>query len=63
LDKESRPKKRYWLWRIKSKTTGWYKHSSYMDDDGNFTDGYIPYSKKNWNDMEKIKHESEFIDV
>lgn len=53
-------KKRYWLWSIKEGDE-YYKSLYYYDDDGlktNDTRGLL-----DWHDLEKIKHEDEWIEV
>lgn len=63
MDEESNPKKRYWLWSTKNKgfcSGGWIKRLKYYDDNGYTTTGHLFGM---WDEMEKIKHENEFIDV
>lgn len=54
-----KPKKRYWIWDIKSLEGPIYKSHYYSDDEGMQTSG------KKWFSKSQLikKHENEFIDV
>ena len=52
------PKKRYWQWKIKN--AYWLRKDIYLNDNGLSTNNARLYN--NWDTMEKIKIESDFID-
>ena len=54
------PKKRFWIWDIRSGNGSVYKATYYLDDDGYYSDGKTRYC--NLGEMFK-KHENEFIDI
>jgi hypothetical protein len=56
---EPKPKKRYWIWRLKKGS--WYRPMRYLDDKGRDTSGDKQFS--DWDETEKIKIESDFIEV
>lgn len=60
---EPKPKKRYWIWSFKFKNpeSPWRKYDNYLDDNGVETNGLIDMD--NFDELEKIKHENEFIDI
>ena len=54
-----KPKKRYWLWDVKTTSGVIYKNNYYLDDDG-YSTGRTPYYEK---EFLLRKHENEFIDI
>ena len=54
-----KPKKRYWLWDLKTASGVIYKSSGYLDDDGYRTDRDLYYGKE----YLLRKHENEFIEI
>jgi len=57
-------KKRYWIWSFQSKISAeWIKHSEYLDDDGKLTNGKDSFTNVHWHELNKIKHENEWIEV
>ena len=53
------PKKRYWLWDVKSSSEEIFKASTYMDENGVASNNIAEYDK----DQLIKKHENEFIEV
>ena len=61
LYKEPKKLKRFWIWDIHN--DGWYRTSSYLDEDGMGT-CQVSYLQGKWHGLEKRKAEPEqFIDV
>lgn len=57
-----KPKRRYWQWKLNADGQ-WWRHTYYLDDKGFYTDGTGYFESGEWDKMEKIKIEEDFIEV
>lgn len=59
---EPKPKKRYWQWKLNVRGH-WFRNATYMDDNGFYSDGTRYFESREWDKMEKIKIEDDYIEV